>query len=258
MWWSVLLGPWWELCLQVCCAIRSHRFGPLTPSGWDDVLPNASHTCSHALRCPQSAGSPGWIDNTCSYKFKSPDRHLITSPLPLYLPPVFAPLILLHLPLFMTSCNSCSTLHLSTPSYLHSSLSSLAPKAQRSSSRAGLPGTLCPLSPIPALFEVLSGEGGQLCPGDPRRGKDSCCHANSVFGDACTKEQTRFRTYTLETGQSSCSHAAEGVLYSRTAWVPVWSSMAVLCSVLGHLFCTQVWNAVVSPDEQTIFTQIFL
>lgn len=56
---------------------------------------------------------------------------------------------------------------------------------------------------------------------------------------------------TQETGQSSCSHGAGGVRYCRTAWEPGWSSIALLSSVLGHLFCTQVCNVVSRvPDDQ--------
>lgn len=61
-------------------------------------------------------------------------------------------------------------------------------------------------------------------------------------------------THTHESGQSSCSHGVEGVLFRRTAWDLVQSSMALLCSVLGHLFRTQVWNPDCgSPDVQIKF-----
>lgn len=106
------------------------------------------------------------------------------------------------------------------PPCLHCSPSSQSPGKQQPCRTARHLGP--PFSPSPASLKWLQDREVSLAPEtrievrtaaarqSPRRGHvHICAH---------------------ETGQSSCSHGVEGVLCSRTAWEPVWSSKALRCS----------------------------
>ena len=117
----------------------------------------------------------------------------------------------------------CST---PPPPCLNYSPSLPALKAQGSSSRVGQSGTPYPSSPSMVSLKWLQEREVSLAP-----------ETSIEVGTAAVRQilcMGYIHTYTCthETGQSSCSQGVEGVLCSRTAWEPVWSSMALLCSVL--------------------------
>lgn len=135
--------------------------------------------------------------------------------------------------MFVTpSCNTPNAAPPLHPPYLNSSPNSPAPKAQGSSSRAGLPGTLYLFSPSLVSLKWLQEREVSLAPETCIEVGTAAVRQTLCRGYIHTRTGTHAHTHmhTHETGQSSCSHGVEGVLYSRTAWEPVWSSMALLCS----------------------------
>lgn len=143
-----------------------------------------------------------------------------------------------------TSCNTHNPVPTLHPRYLNPSPSSPAPKAQGSSSRAGRPGTPYLFSPSLVSLKWLQEREVSLAPETRIEVGTAAVRQTLCRGYVCTKTgathahthmHTRDRTEQLQPRCWRCAVQQDSLGASM-----VQHGSALLCSVLGHLFCTQV------------------